>query len=88
MGGWIDNNLGVVLTIVGWIVVTIIWAMNQKGRIDLLSSRLQNCEDADRMHGRTWGSLDQRLRVMDGKLNRLLGASHISVRSDDPESDL
>ena len=85
MGHWIDQNLGIVLTIVGWMVVTIIWAMNQKGRIDLLAARVQSCEDSSQSHTRMWSSIDARMRVMDGKLNRLLGASHISVRSDDEE---
>jgi hypothetical protein len=85
MGGWIDNNLGVVLTIVGWIVITIVWAMNQKGRLDAALDRIKGCEDGAQAHSRSLDTkletMDSRLRKMGSQLDRLLGAA--GRRADD-----
>jgi hypothetical protein len=77
--GWVEQNLGVLLTILGQMFLVVIWAMHQKGRLDSALERIEGCETVARTHSESidakLDTMDQRLRRMGSQLDRLLGAS-------------
>jgi hypothetical protein len=44
MESWLSQNGGVVLTLLAWFAVSLLWASNQKSRIDVMSERVSGWE--------------------------------------------
>jgi hypothetical protein len=77
--GWVEQNLGVLITILVQMFLVVIWAMHQKGRLDSALERIESCEKVARNHSESIDTkletMDARLRRMGSQLDRLLGAS-------------